>query len=396
MRRTEAESRLLISAFSALCLVSGCGAKLVPQSPTPVATRHEPAGAAALLSTLPSNQTHTELPVDDTAESEGEPDLVEDEAPELGPPELGSEAPLSPHPLDDWSEARLESAVEQDLASLGSMSLGRPNAGALLNGLQAEASELYRVVDPRHAFGTRETLDYLARALQQVHRTWPDTPPLDLGHISAERGGPLSPHLSHQSGRDVDISFYYSTGARWYARASEKNLDLSRTWAFVRALVTETDIEMILVDHSIQALLLKYALAHGEDEEWAKSLFQGTSGGRLPIVRHAPGHATHLHLRFYNPIAQETARRAHAALIQRKILPPLVTFVRHRARRGDTLGKLSKRYGVSVEAIKAANGLRSSRIREKRNYRIPVRANGAARTTKKLGVPTRRLPPKRD
>jgi penicillin-insensitive murein endopeptidase len=199
--------------------------------------------------------------------------------------------------------------------------------------------------------------------------------------------------VSHQCGRDVDISFYYRSGARWYLRANENNLDLARTWAFVRALVNETDVEMILIDRAVQAIIRRYALSVGEDPDWIDSLFQG-KGALRPLVRHAPGHATHIHVRFYNPIAQETARRAQTALVAEGVLPELVSYVRHRARRGDTLAKIAKKYGVGVNAIKDANGLRTSRIREQREYRIPVRARAPVALGTPLRFPARRRAPR--
>ena len=66
-------------------------------------------------------------------------------------------------------------------------------------------------------------------------------------------------------------------------------------------------------------------------------------------------------------------------------------MVKHRVRRGETLASLARRYGTSVNAIRAANGLRSSRLRAGRSYTIPIR-----RTPPDSGpvvVPPRRLPP---
>lgn len=321
-----------------------------------------------------------------------EPETVEDEGAEQPSTEPGPELAARKHPLDDWSNERIHTAVKSDLASLGSISIGSPNSGALLNGKRPEANELIELVDAAHAFGTEETVAYLTTAIRRVHEQFADTPPLSLGHISAARGGPIRPHVSHQSGRDVDISFYYAHGARWYARATEANLDLPRTWGFVRALVTETDVEMILVDHEIQGYLRRYAASQGEDAEWLAGLFQG-AGATRPILRHAPGHATHLHIRFFNPVAQETARRAHAALVDEHVIPELTSFIRHRAKRGDTLAKIAKKYGVSVAAIREVNGLRNNRIREQREYRIPIRAKAPPAASAPLRFPARRLPP---
>src|SRR5690606_20009654 len=135
--------------------------------------------------------------------------------------------------------------------SLGSLSLGTPNAGALFNGVQLTEDRFFAPVDPDNAWGTQETVAYLRAAVARVHAVFPDSPPLYVGHLSARRGGPLSPHQSHQSGRDVDIGYYYKDGGRWYRRATPANLDMARTWALVRALVIESDVEMILMDAAL-------------------------------------------------------------------------------------------------------------------------------------------------
>ncbi len=50
---------------------------------------------------------------------------------------------------------------------------------------------------------------------------------------------------------------------------------------------------------------------------------------------------------------------------------------RHKVRRGDTLGKIAGRYGVSVSSIKRANGLRSSTIRTGQMLNIPGRSGSS-------------------
>ncbi|HET7540842.1 MAG TPA: penicillin-insensitive murein endopeptidase [Polyangiaceae bacterium] len=365
----------------------------VPQqesSPSAGAFGSEPAQVSA----LPAPAVESALDDSGDSEHEGENDSDDDrvEESELGEP--GPSAPL-PHPLDGWSEERIERAVTSDLASLGSMSVGTPNAGALVNGVQAVASPWYSLVSPGSAWGTQETIDYLNLAVQTVHEQFPNTPPLALGDIGARHGGPLRPHISHQAGRDLDISFYYRDGTRWYARGTRDNLDFPRLWAFVRALIEKTDIDLILLDHGLQEPLKEFALSIGEDPAWLSQIFQG-KGALHAIIRHAPGHATHLHLRFWNPRAQETARRCYASLARHQLVRAPVQYTTHKAKKNETLGMIAKKYGSSVRAIREANGLRSNLIHDQAVYRIPLSGSGVRIPhAERVRVPARRPPPAR-
>lgn len=127
--------------------------------------------------------------------------------------------PPKPHPLKGKVNAEIERLVKNDLASLGSMSFGTATRGGLLNAVQVPAHERWQLVQPSHSWGTEETVRYLARAVDRVRELHPGGHPLFVGDLSQRRGGYLRPHLSHQTGRDADISYYYTHGARWYARA---------------------------------------------------------------------------------------------------------------------------------------------------------------------------------
>lgn len=373
--------------FAAACAAQPLHVPSAPQ----IAGTH---GAAEhTLSAVPPAPT-SEPALDDSGESEHESDSDDER---LDDGELAEPTPGAPrpHPLDGWSNERIEQAVTTDLASLGSMSVGTPNAGALVNGVQAVASPLYSLVSPGSAWGTQETIDYLNTAVQAVHDQFPDTPPLALGDIGARRGGPLRPHISHQAGRDLDISFYYRDGTHWYARGTRDNLDFPRLWAFVRALIEKTDIDLILLDHGLQQPLKEYALEQGEDPDWISQIFQG-KGALRAIIRHAPGHATHLHLRFWNPGAQETARRCYASLARHRLVRAPVQFTTHKVKKNETLAMIAKKYGSSVRAIREANGLRSNLIHEQAVYRIPITGSGVRIPhTERVRVPARRPPPAR-
>jgi penicillin-insensitive murein endopeptidase len=169
---------------------------------------------------------------------------------------------------------------------------------------------------------------------------------------------------------------------------------LPKTWAFVRALMTETDVEMILIDTGVQRLLNDYA-SKIEDAAWLDSVLQVRGKGARPLIRHAKGHGNHIHIRFYSPMAQEIGRRAHSLLAKVGHVKTTSGFVLHKARSGDTLGSLARRYGTTVDAIRQANGLRTIAIKAKQVYKIPKQGHVIVRPPmpSPVVIPPRRLPP---
>jgi penicillin-insensitive murein endopeptidase len=113
----------------------------------------------------------------------------------------------------------------------------------------------------------------------------------------------------------------------------------------------------------------------------------------MPLIRHAKGHQNHLHIRFYNPLAQEMGRRAYPSLARAGEIHS-ASFITHKARKGDTLGSLARRYGTTVDAIQRANNLRSNAIQAKHVYRIPKKGR-VLPPPGPVVIPPRRLPPVR-
>lgn len=292
--------------------------------------------------------------------------------------------------LSKIADQDLKEPAPASLDSLGSLSIGLPNNGRLLNGVRPEDGKLFELVAPDFSWGTEEAVAFLKIAAEKVGNEYKDTPPLHLGHMSRESGGYLSPHLSHQSGRDVDLGYYYTNKRAWYRRATWENLDVPRTWTFVRALITETDVEMIIMDRGLQKLLLAHATKQGESKAWLDRVFKG-SGDRPAILKHLRGHDTHMHVRFFSPEAQRAAQRVYPLLLEKELVEPVVVFAQYKAKKGDTLGRIAHRYGTTVKAIQNANGLRSTTIQARRIYKIP-RPGGPIQVQAELEFPDRELP----
>jgi murein endopeptidase len=298
----------------------------------------------------------------------------------------------APAALLELSDEELLARIEADPGSLGSLSIGKPSSATLINGVALPANPKWEIAPNADSWGTSETIAAILTAVDTVHELFPDTPPIVIGDISASRGGRLKRHVTHQGGRDVDIGFYYKSGkSAWFVPGTAANMDLGRNWALVRALVTRTDVETILLDTRVQRSLYRYALGLGEDKDWLDRVFQFSKGSPESIIRHVAGHQTHYHVRFYNAVAQELGRRAHPLLVQLNLMSPPVYTVSHVVRPGQTLGQLAAKYGTSVRVIMQANGLRTSQLRVGRAYAIPMRG-APAPAAEPLVVPHRLLP----
>ena len=298
----------------------------------------------------------------------------------------------TPASLLGLSDEELARRVEADVTSLGSLSIGAPGSAILLNAVALPLGPHWKIAASADVWGTSETMASIETALDKVHELFPEAPPIVIGDISDADGGRLKRHESHQGGRDVDLGFYFRDRQEmWFTPGTAANLDLPRNWALVRALVTCTDVETILLDTRVQRVLYKYALSISEDKAWLDRVFQYSRGSSTAVVKHVPRHRNHYHVRFYNPVAQELGRRVHPYLVQLGLVQPPMFTVRHVVRQGQTMGHLAARYGTSVRAIKQANGLTTTQLRAGRSYRIPVRA--AAPPSTPVVVPLRTLPP---
>ena len=302
----------------------------------------------------------------------------------------GTVDPILPEPSAPDAES-LVALAQSRLADLGPLSIGTPDAGLLVNPMPMPSGPYWKVRNPLEAFGTAETIGYLVTAIEAVEARFPGSPRVVIGDLSRPDGGRLNRHRSHQAGRDVDLGFYYARGeAGDFQLARQKDLDLARTWALVRALVTETDVDRIFVDRSLIAVLYAYARdEEKENRDWLNDVFGRLGEGRKGIIQHERRHKNHLHVRFFNPRAQEYGRIVYPTLVEEGAVPP--PRVKHRVRSGETLGQLAARYGTTTTAIRQANGLRTTRLRAGRSYVIPIRRVPA--DPGPIVIPPRRLPP---
>jgi penicillin-insensitive murein endopeptidase len=169
-------------------------------------------------------------------------------------------------------------------------SVGLPHQGVLTDAVALpQHGEGFRLL--RHN-GRRWGNPRLVRAIEQaaatVARERPGGAPLVVGDLSAKTGGGASGHHSHRTGRDADLLFYVTTpsgrpvtspgfvlfGPDGLAKRDEDGkafvrIDLEREWLLVKTLVTsrEANVQWLFIAHWLEAMLIEYARARGEDPE---------------------------------------------------------------------------------------------------------------------------------
>jgi hypothetical protein len=186
----------------------------------------------------------------------------------------------------------------------------KPWRGKLRNAERLPSGDGYRIRRPHRAYGAPHVVEHLQRAIAIVRALYPDIHTLAIGDISAEHGGKLANHQSHQTGVDVDVGFYFHVMPEGYPDrfvAANSDLDLEATWALLTAFSRTTHlddgVQMIFLDYDVQARLHAWARKRGTPDDQLAQLLQYPRGSESlsGLVRHWPNHADHLHVRFKSP-----------------------------------------------------------------------------------------------
>ena len=182
-----------------------------------------------------------------------------------------------------------------------SQSKWRPSLGRLIDGEPMPQGPGYVILYEHRAFGTYYTVSELTRVLRNHHARHPLAHPLIVGDLSYRDGGLILPHLSHRSGRDVDLTYPRHSeppSLARFTRIRRPDLDLDATLELLRDLIAGGAVELILIDRPIQRLLAQRAQALGAPQAWIRAVFQHPHRQRDALVRDARGHDDHMHIRF--------------------------------------------------------------------------------------------------
>jgi murein endopeptidase len=193
-------------------------------------------------------------------------------------------------------------------------SVGAPWAGRLRDATELPDADGYFRRRPWRMFGTKSMVEAIYHVIGRVHEQFPNTHEIAIGDLSAEQGGRISDHSSHQSGRDVDIGLIYTAKPSNYPQsfvaATKDNLDAEATFKLIEEFAATKRVQMMFLDYKVQGLLVEWARAHDVEEDKIDRLFQFTHGRGASdgMVRHEPNHMDHVHVRFKCPAGDNVCR----------------------------------------------------------------------------------------
>ena len=184
-----------------------------------------------------------------------------------------------------------------------SESLGSPSCGRLVNGRQLPSHPAYVVRNPSRSWATEETVAYIQEAFEAVLGEHPDAPRARVHDLSFRDGGPIDDHRSHQSGRDVDLTYYQrrcpATGCP-LETVPPRRMALGIQWSLLEHWLRNEQVQVIFLDYGLQEVLYNFARRHGATRTELETWFQYPRGpgAHVGVIRHFRNHFDHLHVRF--------------------------------------------------------------------------------------------------
>jgi penicillin-insensitive murein endopeptidase len=152
-------------------------------------------------------------------------------------------------------------------------------------------------------FGTVDLISIVQHVSARMAQAYPEGERVQVGDLSAERGGSVSGHSSHQNGLDVDLGYFRrdrregldeSSFVEEFVKDGEltENFDLERNWALMKAWVSTGRVNRIFVDAAIKKAFCAHSKELGDYADQIETLRR---------LRPWPHHGDHHHLRISCP-----------------------------------------------------------------------------------------------
>jgi LysM repeat protein len=161
----------------------------------------------------------------------------------------------------------------------------------------------YRLRSKEIGFTTAKSAEALKRGFDHVLSRHKNAPRVNVLDASRREGGQLGGHRSHQTGHDVDITYYQRrcpAGGCPLKTVTPSQLDVKRQWTLISYWLKQRDVVFVLVDYDLQRVLYEHAKKRGVSEKTLREWFQYPRPKSQPggLVRHWESHRNHVHVRF--------------------------------------------------------------------------------------------------
>lgn len=260
----------------------------------PIVARTEAIAARAEARTPPA--TAPTRPVD-TAAIIGDPGAAEDEILAIGEADIGEEELLG---LPGSQGFAILGAGPHGSIPEGGASVGTPDDGALVGGVQLPFDpRAYTRRDAARSWATTQTIRTIQAAFTTLRRDRGVDAEVVIGDLSLPRGGAFSPHVSHRSGRDIDIRLVLAPGLdRSTIPFAPEQVDWPATWALVHSFLETGHVTYVFLEHGHQAHLRRAAEAAGVHPDVLDRWFEWPDAYDADaVIRHERGHRAHVHVR---------------------------------------------------------------------------------------------------
>lgn len=181
------------------------------------------------------------------------------------------------------------SAFDRDSTATGTMEAGR-----LINGAQLLEGDYIELADHTRThsnnWGTNQVVNSLEVGGCAVF--WKTGVKMQVNDLSAQNGGVLAPHKTHQRGLDADVPLMCIDGSRHYSCGRQSKFDAETSWIFVKALASTTPVQRIFLRQAMIDKLRQYANIHETNYQLRQAIF-------ARLLAPEERHYTHFHLRFH-------------------------------------------------------------------------------------------------
>lgn len=271
----------------------------------------------------PKKETPTK---DDTAKSEPPPKKDTPPAPRKDPPAKEDPKKNPPKSKEDSREEPKEDepkksepapkpTMRKAIQAVGEVGNGRlQNAIDLFSYEQHHAGAGYTIIRPKRLthFGTNELTHIMLLMGKFTRQNLPEQK-LYVGDLSREKGGKLGSHLSHQTGLDVDVAFYFDNKSFFGHFASAVAVNKPHgswlpevQWKLFKEVVQTKYIDRIFIHGVLKKSLCELAIKNGELQKDTKD---GVAYETLRRLIPEKDHHNHFHLRVKCSSAQSLCRQ---------------------------------------------------------------------------------------